>query len=427
MERASSRPLGSRSSQRSAWPLCGGCLDVAARGDVLRPYSLGPDAYAAGQHRGVDVAGSTRRARARSGVGHRLVRRCRPDLGPHRDDPARRVRGLPDPPRRDLGREGDDASPRVTPSGSPGRAARPEWSSPYVHLGHPGVGGGRRLRRPAHPPAAAGGRSAAAAAATSPRSGARAGAGSGHRRSSPGTAGPTTAGGGPVRRADREQLPRAGPRRIRRRSVRRSAADGAPAPRRRSRRPRIHRLQRAAARERPASARRRRAPGARRLSSALPRSPMLRRSGDRVAARRLPSACGPLRQRRHRVAVRRSGRGAGCRSAALDAALAADPVVRAAVSPPGRPRTGSAGRAQRARRRCMHDGRARVDARRPPHLGRGRAAAAVAAASIADAARGHGRRGRGGSALVRPSRRSSRAGALRRGFGSAGVAAGAPP
>ncbi len=27
-------------------------------GDVLRPYSLGPDAYAAGQHRGVDVAGA---------------------------------------------------------------------------------------------------------------------------------------------------------------------------------------------------------------------------------------------------------------------------------------------------------------------------------------------------------------------------------
>ena len=32
-----------------SWPL---------RGDVLRPYSLGPDPYAAGQHRGVDVAGS---------------------------------------------------------------------------------------------------------------------------------------------------------------------------------------------------------------------------------------------------------------------------------------------------------------------------------------------------------------------------------
>ena len=30
------------------WPL---------HGDVLRPYSLGPDAYAAGQHRGIDVAG----------------------------------------------------------------------------------------------------------------------------------------------------------------------------------------------------------------------------------------------------------------------------------------------------------------------------------------------------------------------------------
>ena len=32
-----------------SWPL---------RGEVLRPYSLGPDPYAAGQHRGVDVAGS---------------------------------------------------------------------------------------------------------------------------------------------------------------------------------------------------------------------------------------------------------------------------------------------------------------------------------------------------------------------------------
>ena len=40
-----------RTPQASAWswPL---------RGDVLRPYSLGPDPYAAGQHRGVDVAGS---------------------------------------------------------------------------------------------------------------------------------------------------------------------------------------------------------------------------------------------------------------------------------------------------------------------------------------------------------------------------------
>ena len=28
-------------------------------GNVLRPYSLGADAYAAGQHRGVDVAGSS--------------------------------------------------------------------------------------------------------------------------------------------------------------------------------------------------------------------------------------------------------------------------------------------------------------------------------------------------------------------------------
>ncbi len=33
-----------------SWPLSG---------DVLRPYSLGPDAYAAGQHRGVDVGGGT--------------------------------------------------------------------------------------------------------------------------------------------------------------------------------------------------------------------------------------------------------------------------------------------------------------------------------------------------------------------------------
>ena len=31
------------------WPL---------HGDVLRPYSLGPDPYAAGQHRGVDVGGA---------------------------------------------------------------------------------------------------------------------------------------------------------------------------------------------------------------------------------------------------------------------------------------------------------------------------------------------------------------------------------
>ena len=37
-----------RTASAWTWPL---------HGDVLRPYSLGPDAYAAGQHRGVDVAG----------------------------------------------------------------------------------------------------------------------------------------------------------------------------------------------------------------------------------------------------------------------------------------------------------------------------------------------------------------------------------
>ena len=29
-----------------------------ADGDVLRPFTLGGDAYAAGQHRGIDVAGA---------------------------------------------------------------------------------------------------------------------------------------------------------------------------------------------------------------------------------------------------------------------------------------------------------------------------------------------------------------------------------
>ena len=41
-----------------ALPASGVRLVVARRRDVLRPFALAGDAYAAGQHRGIDVAGA---------------------------------------------------------------------------------------------------------------------------------------------------------------------------------------------------------------------------------------------------------------------------------------------------------------------------------------------------------------------------------
>ena len=50
--RRSSRHLLSSSAR------CRGCLAWPADGPVLRPFQLGADPYAAGQHRGIDVGGA---------------------------------------------------------------------------------------------------------------------------------------------------------------------------------------------------------------------------------------------------------------------------------------------------------------------------------------------------------------------------------
>ena len=133
------------------WPL---------RGDVLRPYSLGPDAYAAGQHRGVDVAGA-----AGEPVRAPAPGRCRSPASCRRR--AARVtiqldglRRLADPPRRGLRREGRHGRRGRPGRPSPVRAATPSGPSPYRPPRDSGFGRGRRVRRPAAAPAAAHGRAA---------------------------------------------------------------------------------------------------------------------------------------------------------------------------------------------------------------------------------------------------------------------------
>ena len=97
-----------------------------------------------------------RRGRASPGGRGRLVRRCRPVLGPNGDDPDRRLCRLPDPPRRDHGRKGRH--------GRRGRCRRRRRSERGGRVAdalrsprNPRLVGGRRLRRPGHAPAAPGG------------------------------------------------------------------------------------------------------------------------------------------------------------------------------------------------------------------------------------------------------------------------------
>ena len=103
-----------------SWPL---------QGEVLRPYSLGPDAYAAGQHRGIDVAGA-----AGDPFAHPQTEPCPSRVScPARATPSRSSsRAMPSPshtsaisPSRRARR-----SPRVTPSAWPGRVATPNGRRP---------------------------------------------------------------------------------------------------------------------------------------------------------------------------------------------------------------------------------------------------------------------------------------------------------
>ena len=169
-----------------------------AAGPVLRPFSLGPDAYAGGQHRGVDIGAELGSPVRRPGGRHGLVRRL---------DPGRRSGGH-DPDRRRLC--GDVAAARLDERlarqrrrrGSGRRRRRRERRRGHVRAARPPRRPGRRrsggLRRPARP--AARGRPRAGAAAGRPG----AAACSRHQRS-------------PATPADRRRTPSRRSRRSRRR------------------------------------------------------------------------------------------------------------------------------------------------------------------------------------------------------------------
>ena len=83
-------------------------------GDVLRAYSLGSDAYSAGQHRGVDVAGSAGELVRAPVSGTVTFAGVVPSSGRTVTVQAGELRRLPDPPRRGHGRErGGDRRGRV--------------------------------------------------------------------------------------------------------------------------------------------------------------------------------------------------------------------------------------------------------------------------------------------------------------------------
>jgi hypothetical protein len=109
-----------------SWPLSG---------DVLRPYSLGSDAYAAGQHRGVDVAGTTGdqvRAPASGFVTFAGV------VPTHGKTVTLRTDGGYLVSLTHLGDVSVSKGASVTEGdqvGSAGQSGDSEWPTPYVHLG----------------------------------------------------------------------------------------------------------------------------------------------------------------------------------------------------------------------------------------------------------------------------------------------------
>ncbi len=87
-------------------------------GPVLQPFVLGGDPYAAGQHRGIDVAGAARRFGSRPDRRDGELRRIRAERRSHGDDP-------------DRGRPRSDAAP----PGLAGRGARRNRSTRAPPLG----------------------------------------------------------------------------------------------------------------------------------------------------------------------------------------------------------------------------------------------------------------------------------------------------
>ena len=103
------------------------------------------------------------RVRPRARVGGRVVRRRRPGLRSYRDDPARRLRRLAHPSRRDRRRKGATVA-EGDAVGIAGAQRRRRVAGAVRPSRDPGLVRGRRLRRPGDAPAAACGRSTSAGA-----------------------------------------------------------------------------------------------------------------------------------------------------------------------------------------------------------------------------------------------------------------------
>lgn len=159
MDRASSR-IRARGARGPRHGSVGVGLDLAAAGRCApslfaRPRCVRGRAASRCRRRRVEW-----RAGACSGHGNGVVRRCRPRLRPHRDDPGRRVRRLPHPSRRALGCERGDCRRRR--HRRDGRAERRDRvADPLRAPRDQGVSCGRRVCRPGDAPATAGGSSTA--------------------------------------------------------------------------------------------------------------------------------------------------------------------------------------------------------------------------------------------------------------------------
>ena len=192
-----------------------------ADGLVLRPFSLGPDPYAAGQHRGRRHRRRARPRRARTGGRHRLLRRLRARRRPRGHDHHRgRLRGDAAPARRD-----ERPARQRGDGGSGGRRRRREQRRRHAAAARPSRRsrrrGPERIRRPARPAAGAGARTAFTSACT--------GAGGAPLRLLPSRArsrrrSPSRRSPRPSSRSRTRRCPLPWPRRRRRRALRDRAA-----------------------------------------------------------------------------------------------------------------------------------------------------------------------------------------------------------
>ncbi len=104
-------------------------------GPVLRPYSVGPDPYAAGQHRGVDVSGTSGEPALAPAAGTVSFAGVVPTHGKTvtiqtADGYAVSLTHL-----GEIGVAKGDAVAEGERIGQAGASGDPEWPTPYVHLG----------------------------------------------------------------------------------------------------------------------------------------------------------------------------------------------------------------------------------------------------------------------------------------------------